>query len=101
MAAIFEIAGTTSIIDSFLDTPPTAVVAGTLITAAFLVDVGRAAVGGVVAGGGTAGLCRRPVVARAVHRRRRLGNPVVAVETGTRFWDRWRRSRLALAVWYW
>ena len=71
VAAIFEIAGYyLPIIDNFLDTlaTPAAVVAGTLITAAFLVDMEPWLqwVLGVIAGGGTAGAVQATtVVARA------------------------------------
>ena len=94
VAAIFEIAGYyLPIIDNFLDTfaTPAAVVAGTLITAAFLVDMEPWLqwVLGVVAGGGTAGAVQAPpVVARAASTVTTggLGNPVVAtVETGYSF----------------
>ena len=94
VAAIFEIAGYyLPIIDNFLDTlaTPAAVVAGTLITAAFLVDMEPWLqwVLGVVAGGGTAGAVHATmVVARAASTVTTggLGNPVVAtVETGYSF----------------
>ena len=94
VAAIFEIAGYyLPIIDNFLDTlaTPAAVVAGTLITAAFLVDMEPWLqwVLGVVAGGGTAGAVQATtVVARAASTVTTggLGNPVVAtVETGYSF----------------
>ena len=94
MAAIFEIAGYyLPIIDNFLDTlaTPAAVVAGTLITAAFLVDMEPWLqwVLGVVAGGGAAGAVQATtVVARAASTVTTggLGNPVVAtVETGYSF----------------
>ena len=94
VAAIFEIAGYyLPIIDNFLDTlaTPAAVVAGTLITAAFLVDMEPWLqwVLGVVAGGGAAGAVQATtVVARAASTVTTggLGNPVVAtVETGYSF----------------
>ena len=94
VAAIFEIAGYyLPIIDNFLDTlaTPAAVVAGTLITAAFLVDMAPWLqwVLGVVAGGGAAGAVQATtVVARAASTVTTggLGNPVVAtVETGYSF----------------
>lgn len=93
VAAIFEIAGYyLPIIDNFLDTlaTPAAVVAGTLITAASLVDMEPWLwVLGVVAGGGTAGAVQATtVVARAASTVTTggLGNPVVAtVETGYSF----------------
>ena len=94
VAAIFEIAGYyLPIIDNFLDTlaTPAAVVAGTLITAAFLVDMEPWLqwVLGAVAWGGTAGAVQAtPVVARAASTVTTggLGNPVVAtVETGYSF----------------
>ena len=94
VAAIFEIAGYyLPIIDNFLDTlaTPAAVVAGTLITAAFLVDMEPWLqwVLGVVAGGGAAGAVQATtVVARAASTVTTggLSNPVVAtVETGYSF----------------
>ena len=94
VAAIFEISGYyLPIIDNFLDTlaTPAAVVAGTLITAAFLVDMEPWLqwVLGVVAGGGAAGAVQATtVVARAASTVTTggLGNPVVAtVETGYSF----------------
>ena len=94
VAAIFEIAGYyLPIIDNFADTlaTPAAVVAGTLITAAFLVDMAPWLqwVLGVVAGGGAAGAVQATtVVARAASTVTTggLGNPVVAtVETGYSF----------------
>ena len=94
VAAIFEIAGYyLPIIDNFLDSlaTPAAVVAGTLITAAFLVDMEPWLqwVLGVVAGGGAAGAVQATtVVARAASTVTTggLGNPVVAtVETGYSF----------------
>ena len=94
VAAIFEIAGYyLPIIDNFLDTvaTPAAVVAGTLITAAFLVDVEPWLQWtlGVIAGGGLAGAVQATtVVTRAASTvtTGRLGNPVVAsVETGYSF----------------
>ena len=94
VAAIFEIAGYyLPIIDNFLDTlaTPAAVVAGPLITAAFLVDMEPWLqwVLGVVAGGGAAGAVQATtVVARAASTVTTggLGNPVVAtVETGYSF----------------
>lgn len=94
VAAIFEIAGYyLPIIDNFLDTvaTPAAVVAGTLITAAFLVDVEPWLQWtlGVIAGGGLAGAVQATtVVTRAASTVTTggLGNPVVAsVETGYSF----------------
>ena len=94
VAAIFEIAGYyLPIIDNFLDTvaTPAAVVAGTLITAAFLVDVEPWLQWtlGVIAGGGLAGAVQATtVVTRAASTVNTggLGNPVVAsVETGYSF----------------
>ena len=94
VAAIFEIAGYyLPIIDNFLDTvaTPAAVVAGTLITAAFLVDVEPWLQWtlGVIAGGGLAGAVQvTTVVTRAASTVTTggLGNPVVAsVETGYSF----------------
>ena len=94
VAAIFEIAGYyLPIIDNFLDTvaTPAAVVAGTLITAAFLVDVEPWLQWtlGVIAGGGLAGAVQvTTVVMRAASTVTTggLGNPVVAsVETGYSF----------------
>ena len=94
VAAIFEIAGYyLPIIDNFLDTiaTPAAVVAGTLITAAFLVEVEPWLQWtlGVIAGGGMAGAVQATtVVTRAASTVTTggLGNPVVAsVETGYSF----------------
>jgi len=95
VAAIFEIAGYyLPIIDNFLDTiaTPAAVVAGTLITAAFLVEVEPWWLQwtlGVIAGGGMAGAVQATtVVTRAASTVTTggLGNPVVAsVETGYSF----------------
>ena len=94
VAAIFEIAGYyLPIIDNFLDTvaTPAAVVAGTLITAAFLVDVEPWLQWtlGVIAGGGLAGAVQvTTVVTRAASTVTTggLGNPVMAsVETGYSF----------------
>ena len=116
VAAIFEIAGYyLPIIDNFLDTlaTPAAVVAGTLITAAFLVDMEPWLqwVLGVVAGGGMAGAVQATtVVARAASTVTTggLGNPVVAtVETGYSFFgiaarggDRAPRAGCLVAVWF-
>ena len=94
VAAIFEIAGYyLPIIDNFLDTASHSggVVAGTLITAAFLVDVEPWLQWtlGVIAGGGLAGAVQATtVVTRAASTVTTggLGNPVVAsVETGYSF----------------
>jgi len=94
VASIFEIAGYyLPIIDNFLDTlaTPAAMVAGTLITAAFLVDVEPWVqwLLGVIAGGGLAGSVQATtVVTRAASTVTTggLGNPVVAsVETGYSF----------------
>ena len=94
VAAIFEIVGYyLPIVDNFLDAvaTPAAVVAGTLITAAFLVDVEPWLqwVLGLIAGGGTAGAVQSStVVVRAASTVTTggLGNPIVAsVETGYSF----------------
>ena len=94
VAAVFEIAGYyLPIIDNFVDTAatPAAMVAGTLITAAFLIDVEPWLqwVLGVIAGGGIAGAVQATtVVTRAASTVTTggLGNPVVAsLETGYSF----------------
>lgn len=94
VAAIFEIVGYyLPIVDNFLDAvaTPAAVVAGTLITAAFLVDVEPWLqwVLGLIAGGGAAGAVQSStVVVRAASTVTTggLGNPIVAsVETGYSF----------------
>ena len=100
VAAIFEIAGYyLPIIDNFLDTlaTPAAVVAGTLITAAFLVDMEPWLqwVLGVVAGVVRPWLCRRP---RLWPGRRPPSPPAgwairwwPRSRPATRFWDRCSR----------
>ena len=94
VAAIFEIVGYyIPIIDNFLDTvaTPAAVLAGTLITAAFLtgMEPWMQWVLGLIAGGGMAGAVQSTtVVARAASTVTTggLGNPIVAsVETGYSF----------------
>jgi hypothetical protein len=94
VAAIFEIVGYyLPIIDNFLDAAatPAAVVAGTLITAAFLtgMEPWLQWVLGLIAGGGMAGAVQSTtVVARAASTVTTggLGNPIVAsVETGYSF----------------
>ena len=94
VAAIFEIVGYyLPVIDNFLDTvaTPASVLAGTLITAAFLtgMEPWMQWVLGLIAGGGMAGAVRSTtVVARAASTVTTggLGNPIVAsVETGYSF----------------
>ena len=94
VAAIFEIVGYyLPVIDNFLDTvaTPASVLAGTLITAAFLTDMEpwMQWVLGLIAGGGMAGAVQSTtVVARAASTVTTggLGNPIVAsVETGYSF----------------
>ena len=94
VAAIFEIVGYyLPVIDNFLDTvaTPASVLAGTLITAAFLtgMEPWMQWVLGLIAGGGMAGAVQSTtVVARAASTVTTggLGNPIVAsVETGYSF----------------
>ena len=94
VAAIFEIVGYyLPVIDNFLDTvaTPASVLAGTLITAAFMtgMEPWMQWVLGLIAGGGMAGAVQSTtVVARAASTVTTggLGNPIVAsVETGYSF----------------